>query len=136
MADADPVRVLSKLKKRRGVVRASITQLGNRLKDMEAAPDAAGVGDHAKQLTSQLEALHKDFKFLHFDVVDLIDSGATADLEKEQDILDSHDDDMTSLVVCLQQVAAKSSKSDDMANTRKKSSSHKLSRLERSLGDT
>ena len=74
---------------------------------MEAAPDAAEVGDHAKQLTSQLEALDKDFKSLHFDVVDLIDSGATADLEKEQDILDSHDDDMTSLVVCMQQVAAK-----------------------------
>ena len=92
MADADPVRVLSKLKKRRGVVRASNTRLGNRLKDMEAAPDAAGVGDRAKQLTSQLEALDKDFKSLHFDVVDLIDSGATADLEKEQDILDSHDD--------------------------------------------
>ena len=39
MADADPVRVLSKLKKRREVVRASITRLGNRLKDMKAAPD-------------------------------------------------------------------------------------------------
>ena len=50
---------------------------------MEAAPDAAEVADHAKQLTSQLEALDKDFKSLHFDVVDLIDSGATADLEKE-----------------------------------------------------
>ena len=86
-------------------------------------------------MISQLEALDKDFKSLHFDVVDLIDSGATADLE-EQDILDSHDDDMTSLVVRFQQVAAKSSKSDDMANTRKKSSSRKLSRLEHSLGDT
>ena len=72
---------------------------------VETAPDAAGVGDRAKQLISQLEALDKDFKSLHFDVVDLIDSGATADLE-EQDILDSHDDDMTSLVVRLQQVAA------------------------------
>ena len=87
-------------------------------------------------MTSQLEASDKDFKSLHFDVVDLIDSRATADLENEQDILDSHDDDMTSLVVRLQQVAAKSSKSDDMVNTQKKSSSRKLSHLECRLRDT
>ena len=72
MSDADRDRVLTNLRKRRRVVRGSITRLGNRLR---ATPDEPGVGDRAGQLATNLEALDKDLKSLHFDIIDCIDIG-------------------------------------------------------------
>ena len=66
-------RALSNLRKRRGVVRASITRLEKRLGDLEATPDGVGVGGNAQQLTGKLEGLDVEFKSLHLQLVDLID---------------------------------------------------------------
>ena len=93
---------LSNFRKPRGVVHSSITHLGNRLKDLEATPDGPGIGDCARQLVTKLESLDKDFRALHFKIVDLIDAPDTEQLNIEQDTLDGHDDDITSISLCLQ----------------------------------
>ena len=77
----------SNLRKRRGVVRASITRLGNRLKDLEASSDTVRSSEHAKQLAIKLEALDVDFKALHLQLVDLLEEAE--ELESEQDTLDA-----------------------------------------------
>lgn len=46
--DADRARAVSNLRKRRGVVRASITRLGNRLKELEEAPDLPNTAEHCR----------------------------------------------------------------------------------------
>jgi hypothetical protein len=80
------------LRKRRGVVRASIMRLGIRLKELEETSDQPRTSNHARQLLTKLQSLDEDFKKHHFELIDKID-----DLEKEQTVLDKHDEDMTSL---------------------------------------
>lgn len=133
--DDDPLRALSTLRKRRGVIRGSITRLGKRLRELEATPTGPEVGDGARQSATKLETLDKDYKSLHFDVVDLIDDEEMEELEKEQEVLDKHDDDVASIALRLQQLISKSGSPADTIGVRK-SSSRKLSRLERSLNST
>ena len=82
---------LSKLRKRRGVVRASITWLDNRLKELEDIADQPGTPDHARQLAAKLEVLDSELKTYHFQLIDLLDDEDEESLEKEQDVLDKHD---------------------------------------------
>lgn len=95
--DADRARAISNLRKRRGVVRASITRLGNRLKELEGDPDQPDTADHAQQLTTKLESLDSDFKVHHLQLIDLIDSEDVSMLNIEQDTLDKLDDDVSTL---------------------------------------
>ena len=95
-------RTIANLRKRQGVIRASITKLGNRLKELEDAPDLLDTADHAQQLTSKLETLESEFRTHHLQLVDLIDDEST--LGKEQDALDKLDDDVSFLTVRLRQL--------------------------------
>ncbi len=61
--DEEHTRALSNLRKRRGVVRASITRLTNRLKDFEGAADQPDVCDHVQQLATKVGTLDKNFPF-------------------------------------------------------------------------
>ena len=122
------------LRKRRGVVRASVTRLDTRLKTLEATPDAPGVSDRAKQLAAKLDGLEADFKINHFQLIDLIDN--EDELEQEQEILDGHDDDIASLTVRLQQLVTKSCGSTVTPDTGRKAPQRKLSRLDRNLSTT
>ena len=45
------------LRKRRGVVRSSITKLGSRIKDLEAKTDEEGTLELAQQVKQRLERL-------------------------------------------------------------------------------
>ena len=94
-------RALSNVRKRRGVVRASITRLGNRLKDFEAASDRPDASSHATQLSTKLSALDEDFRALHLQLIDHISAEDVGELMKEQEILDGHDDNVTSLSIRL-----------------------------------
>ena len=122
---------LSKLRKRRAVVRRSITCLSNGLRDLEATPDRDGVMDRAQQSIIKIGSLEKEFKTIHLEIVDLIDDGDTAVHEKEQETLDKLDEDVASITIRLQQLVAKCGSSATSGAL--KSSSRKLSRLERSL---
>ena len=118
------------LRKRRGVVRASITRLGTRLKELEETSDQPRTPDHARQLLTKLQSLDEDFKKHHFELIDIIDGDE--DLEREQSI-DKHDDDITSLSICLQILLAPSKTPVAPATDGRKLLSRKLAHLESGL---
>ena len=93
---------ISKLRKRRGVVRASITRLAARLKELENASPEPDTPKHARQLSEKLKSLDEEFRKLHYEVIDLIDDDGDSTVEAEQVILDKHDDDVSELTVRLE----------------------------------
>ena len=95
---------LSNLHKKRGAARSSVTRLSNRLKDLEADPEVPGASDRAKHLLSKLNEADSDFKTLHYQVLDVIDERDDEALQKEQDILDEHDDIVSTLVLRIQNI--------------------------------
>ncbi len=88
-------------KKRRGVVRASITRLGTRLAVLERHDGAPSI-DGARRMLQRLETLDNEFKTHHLALVDLTDDEEA--LGKEQDALDAHDDDISRLAERIQAV--------------------------------
>ena len=69
-----PTRNSSSLKRRRGVVRSSITWLGMRLRELEDARNLPTTPAHAEQLAAKLETLDADFKALHLQIIDSIEN--------------------------------------------------------------
>ena len=130
MSIEDSSRALSSLRKKRGIVRRSITRLVNNLKTLEATPEAPGVIDQTKQLIVKLEGFDKDFRSIHYEIVDLFDEDSD-DLEKEHEVLDKHEDYVTATSLRLQKIIANSSSAMDAGN--KKALSRKLARVERHL---
>ena len=100
MADDDK-RALANFRKRRGVVKASITHIETRLSALESIPDEDTV-ENARQLLSKLKTCDTDFKDLHMSVVDLVDEE-----EPEQATLDHHDDLVASMTLRIQKLVAK-----------------------------
>ena len=112
-------------------MRASITRLATRLRELEETPDHPRTADHATQLLMKLNALDAEYKSLHFEVIDLIDG--SEDLEKEQTVLDKHDDDVSVLTIRLQTLSTpKRTETPPTADVRKPLS-RKLARLEKGL---
>ena len=75
----------------RGVVRGSITRLGDKLSELETKGRLSPVDWLTmKRLQQQLGKVHEDFKRLHFTIVDLLEQ--REDLEEEQAIVDEHED--------------------------------------------
>ena len=137
MAEGDSTARLdvSLLRRRRGVVRASVTRLGNRLRELEDTRDQPATPAHAQQLYARLKDLDSNFKDLHMEVVDALE--LDEDVEAEQVILDKHDDRVSSFTVRLQGLINSSTTTPTVTNEReRKSLSLKLSRLERSLTAT
>lgn len=99
MADADK-RALANFRKRRGVVKASITRIETRLSALESTHDEDTV-ENARQLLSKLKTCDTDFKDLHMSVVDLVDEE-----EAEQATLDNHDDLVASMTLRIQKLIA------------------------------
>ena len=85
------------LRRRRGVVRASITRITNRLKELEGKADQPTTLDIAQRTLKKLDTLEAEFKTHHYALIDLIDDDD--DLREEQELLDRHDDEMSTLVV-------------------------------------
>lgn len=94
MSAEETSRALFSLKKKTGIVRRSVTRLVNTLKALETTPDAPGVLDQAKQLVTKLEGFDKDFRSIYYEIVDLFEENSE-DLEKEHEVLDKHEDDIT-----------------------------------------
>ena len=96
-------RALTNLRKRRGVVKASITRLETRLSAMESTPNEDTV-DNARQLLAKLRTSDSDFKEFHMSMIDLIDD--EDDVLAEQTVLDNHDDLITSMTLRVQKLIA------------------------------
>ena len=117
------------LRKRRGVVRASITRLTNRLKDLEKDADRPATLDLARGMTRKLDALDSDFRTHHHALIDLIDVEET--LQGEQNTLDDHDDLVAELTVRIQQLITLCTSSLD--SSPRKIASRRLSHLQKTL---
>ena len=120
---------ISKLWKRRGVVRASTTRLGTRVRELEDTAVQPGTPNHAQQLMGKLKSLDEEFRRLHYDIVDLIEE-ETDDSDAEQVILDKYDDDVAALTVRLESLCATSSTPTTNA---RKPLSRRLSRIRAGL---
>ena len=93
---------LSTHRKRRGIVRASLTRLRTRLTELEDITDQLSTLNAAKQLLLKLESLDTDFKTHHLAIVDLTEGDDP--LALEQDVLDKHDDDVAQISLRAHQV--------------------------------
>lgn len=96
MSAAD-ARALSNYKKKRGVVRTSVTRLCTRLAGLEG-PDAA------RRLTTTLQTLAAEFRVHHYAIIELTDDETA--LENEQDLLDKHDDEIAQLTTRVEKLVA------------------------------
>ena len=92
MGDSDKANP-STLRKRRGVVRASITRLSTRLKELETKIDQPTTLDLAHRMTQKLDTLDSEFKVHHFAL------NGDELLSKEQETLNEHDDEIAELAV-------------------------------------
>ena len=63
---------MSVLWKRRGIVRASITRLSNRIEELEEKVDQPMTFDLAKLDKDKLKSLKSEFKVHHYAVVDIL----------------------------------------------------------------
>ena len=90
MATVEAGRLLANAKKRRGVARASLTRLGNRLKDLEGEHPEPKTLELAQRMSQKLSDLDSEFRTHHYALVDFIDDEEA--LAKEQETLDVHDD--------------------------------------------
>ena len=97
---------LSLNRKKRGVVRASITKLRTRLAELEAVASQPGTVDHARRLTTRLNSLMEEFKLHHFSVIELLDE--EEDLATEQEIFDTQDEEITQLALRLENLVSSS----------------------------
>ena len=64
---------LTRIKRRRGVARSSITRLEKRLRELEAIPNQPATPDHAQELIVKLSTLDAEFKSYHLELIDLIE---------------------------------------------------------------
>ena len=109
MSDTNDATVpITTRRRRRGVVKASITRLVTKLEELETKVTEPSTLGHAQKMTQKLESLDSEFKGHHYVVVDSIadDEHVEANLAKEQDILDQHDSDVANLLVRLEQLVA------------------------------
>ena len=120
---------VSTLRKRRGVVRASITRLTNRLKELEGDTDSPVTLDLAGGMTHKLDALDTEFRAHHQALVDLIDDEEA--LLTEQNTLDDHDDHVAVLTARVRQLVSACTPSSDLSLH--KIASRRLSHLQKSL---
>ena len=98
-------RAISSNKKKRGVVRASVTRLHTRVGELEGSSDNPDIVDQARCLTARLQTLAQEFKVHHYTLIDLIED--EGDLVKEQDALDNFDDDISQLVTRFERLASR-----------------------------
>ena len=104
---------LSRLRKRRGTSKGSITKLSSRIKTLESKVHEPSTIDLANQLTSNLKTLDEQFKVQHFLVIDEIDEGNEGSLAKEQEILDNHDEEISTLSLRITQLVRHCSTASD-----------------------
>ena len=129
MAAEDAGCLLANAKKRRGVARASLTRLSNRLKDLEGEIEQPKTLELAQRLSHKLTDLDSEFRTHHHTLIDLIDDEDA--LAKEQELLYAHDELLAELSIRVKQVIAASSPSSDESSRR--IAFRKLNHLQKSL---
>ena len=67
----------------------------------------------AQQLTPNLKSLDAQFKDQHFLIIDAIEESDVDSLAKEQEVLDNHDEEISVMHLCIQQLIKKCSSVSD-----------------------
>ena len=83
-------------------MRASITRLATRVRDVEGRVDRDDTQELAKQAKQKLEKLDVDFKTHNYNLINVIDDEDS--LLREQVIIDEHDDEQAILAIRVQQL--------------------------------
>ena len=120
---------IATVKKRRGVARASLTRLTNRIQDIERESGEPKTLELAQRMAQKLTDLDAEFRSHHHALIDLIEDDDA--LSREQETLDAHDDLVTELSVRIKRVIATSSPS--MNESARRIASRKLAHLQKSL---
>lgn len=101
---------LTKLRRRRGVVRSSVTRLEKRISELEEISEQPTTPEHARELAIKLESLDADFQAHHMELIDLIDDdmleGDEELLDKEQEVIDEHDDLVSDMKIRLNRLCS------------------------------
>lgn len=145
---------ISKLRRRRGVVPFSVTRLKGKVSEFEKAEDRTAIISHAREISSRLESLNSEFQMYHLKLIDLIDDDVLSKdeclLEKEQRVLDEHDDQVTDVKIRLEKLFADASPivqsmipatmalsyfTPPFMNDNQKLSQRKVSRLQRVINE-
>ena len=118
------------LRRRRGVVRGSITRIKTKLRDLQRKEDQSHTPSYARQMAQRLESLNSEFKNIHYSIVELLES--EEDRAREQTNLDEVDDEIAELLVAIETLVSSSTpfKSNDGG---KRIVSRRLAHLNRKL---
>ena len=92
-------------------MRASITRISNRIKELEEKVDQSTTFDLAKRDKNKLISLDSEFKVHHYAVVDILEKDE--DLAKEQEVLDEHGDTIAELAIRIQKLISTCSAPSD-----------------------
>ena len=87
-------------------MKASITRIAKNLRDLESKADDPSILDHAQRIAKRLEELDLEFKEHHGVLIDLIEDDDEDVMEKEQEALDEHDDEVSLLTVRVQKLVS------------------------------
>lgn len=109
---------LTKLKRRRGVSKASITRVCGRVEELEGLDASSSIIKTAKQLASKLESLDSEFKSNHFQIIDLLDEEDEEALKGEQDVLDGHDNQVAEMAIRINSLTTPTSTDGIATNAR------------------
>lgn len=89
-------------KKRRTVVRSSLTKLGTKLTELEADTTVPTLKENAKDLADKLKTLQLDFKDHQLAIIDQTDGEEV--LADEQQALDDNGDQVSELRIRIQRL--------------------------------
>jgi sugar-specific transcriptional regulator TrmB len=93
----DP-RVLSGLRKKRSHVKGLITKQGGRIAEVERKEPGQERNRAVEELQEKLKSLADEFSKVHYEVLDCIDEKDESSLEREQEVYNTCDDQIT---LCL-----------------------------------
>lgn len=125
---------LPKLRKRRGVAKASITRIDTRLGTLEGDAEHPSTRDSARQMLAKLKEHDAEFRKLHLTVIDLTDDEEA--LIAEQAVLDDHDDVVASLTVRILALVDSTRPASATTVSGRDLLLRRCDRLESRLGDT
>ena len=83
---------------------ASVTRIDTCLRELEGKDHEPSTPTLARRMSQRLEALDADFKTHHLAMIDVMGDDNKDGLAQEQEILDTHDDEVASLTYRLEQL--------------------------------
>ena len=128
---AETHQQITRLRRRRGVVRSSVTRLEKRLLELEGIAEQPATADHARELAVKLDTLDTDFKNYHLQIIDLTEDNDDL-LSHKQETLDEHDDVISDINIRIKRLTTRVAPDPEDVNK----SIRKLSHLEKAMTAT